>query len=150
MKHTNPKLQRWDTCDSVCFLFILLGQSPRLPNTLGLEVFGPQKHTIQTPPQQVFGRLGKVSRTYPSTFAWVFGWKIPDEDGWHFSPRPHRVVQVDFLGWISRVAAFSRFWERRPGGGKTKGFDMWHVDPKNGPEKCPKISLGGGPTTNYS
>ena len=32
--------------------------NPRLPNTLGLEVFGPQKHTKNTEPQEVFGRLG--------------------------------------------------------------------------------------------
>ena len=30
----------------------------RLPNTLGLEVFGPQKPTQKTKPEQVFGRPG--------------------------------------------------------------------------------------------
>ena len=30
----------------------------RLPNTLGLEVFGPQNPTQKTKPQPVFGRLG--------------------------------------------------------------------------------------------
>ena len=46
MKRTNPKLQRWDTCDTVCFHRILLGTKvswtyPDLPSTglLGFSKF---------------------------------------------------------------------------------------------------------------
>ena len=31
---------------------------PRLPNTLGLQVFGLQKHTQNTEPEELFGKLG--------------------------------------------------------------------------------------------
>ena len=39
-------------------VYLPLFTYPRLPNTLSLEIFGPQKPTQKTKPQQVFGSLG--------------------------------------------------------------------------------------------
>ena len=52
-----------------CWGFFLGENDPRLPNTLGLEVFGPQTHTIQTHPQATLG--GYLVALRHQTCRWI-------------------------------------------------------------------------------
>ena len=63
---------------------------PRLPNTLGLEVFGPQKHTYNTEPQEVFGRLGIILGLFFGT--------LSNHQKIEETPRSHTCTLTVFIG----------------------------------------------------
>ena len=54
---------------------VVNSSNPRLPNTLFLEIFEPQKPTQKTKPQQVFGSLGKHKNhdAFPGDFLKFLG-----------------------------------------------------------------------------